>query len=65
MLKQREPGYMDGRTNIPVTVVLTPEIDERLSAYAKNRGENRSVIVREALRRLFAEEGFIKEADSE
>lgn len=49
-------GYMKGRTMPPVGIVLTHELNEKLSDFAKRKGESRSVVVREALRRFFESE---------
>ena len=52
-----QPNYLRGRTKPPVQIVLTYDLDAKLSAFAQERGEPRSVVVREALRRFFESEG--------
>lgn len=51
-----QPNYLRGRTKPPVSIVLTYDLDAKLSAFAQERGEPRSVVVREALRRFFESE---------
>lgn len=45
------------KRHFPHQIMLTPEQNTRLSQVAEMRGESRSVVLRDALRRYFEVEG--------